>query len=532
MPEAGVDDDASLSSSNTPDSHHSSFRPDYQVDQGSRNVLPHYGSPLVPTAARNGSNMLEYGHRAITQPASTHEETHHSSSASRSSTASVSVSQVRDRMIGSFFIHFWPAHPILVPRRFYAAQEYPEHLEVAVCDIGNHFLSASSCLKISLEAILAPRECTVYAVQTLLLYAILLHSRHQPVEADRCVSQAAAFAEALGMHEPSFAQYDRPIATESYRRTWWELYSIDTYLAGLHQRPRHLRHGVGSDALPLLPCSHHQYESGDCERRPSSIQAFDERMFTDVPVNFSSYCYRIEAIRIIDRILTMSATPDVKADDVQAIDNALASWKFNLPSIQSDVIDSSGNLDQMLFQAHYYIACANIFLHFPRSDLPPTVPSISQLTCGKGYPQLSPTSAQHTIKAAAASKELSNLAAVPWPMDRHSPLFTCALVLGCIVQLAAASFSGSECIQHHRDRVVLMMGALRHLGHKWQVAANAAVKLKPVANMIFTARRELAEASSTEPLVDSGIGTIEDFIDVPWFSLFEPELGQCIMLQG
>ncbi|KAK5113248.1 hypothetical protein LTR62_003584 [Meristemomyces frigidus] len=371
---------------------------------------------------------------------------------------------------------------------------------------------------------------TVDRVQALVIYAIVLHAQHQPTAADQCISRAALVATNVGMQYPSFAQRQSlpsAVNIESARRIWWELYSIDVYFAALHHRPRHL---ISSGNLyPLLPCSQAQYEAGYCDAMPSTIPMLDGRVFNMNPgVEFSSYCYRIEAARIIDRILALAATDEATPDDVQAIDNALVSWKYNLPSSRSDAVSLAGEVDQMLFQAHCLIACAAIFLHFPRSDLPATVPTAADITCAKEYQQLTPTSAQHTTKAIAASKELSNLAAVPYPMERHSPLFACALILGCIVQLAAASTclreGGNKCLQHHWDRLNLMISTLKFLGERWKVAQIAAQRLMPVAKVMFAAQAGSTSAAYIGSADDSGSSTGYEFNDMSWFDLLEPEI--------
>lgn len=435
----------------------------------------------------------------------------------------------RERLINLFYIRFYAAHPLLVPRAFYNDQRYPQYLDLVVCFIGYHYerpIPTAAALRDAVSsAMSSPHEQTVHRVQALILYAIILHARHQTKEAEHFISCAAKIAIDLGMNRPAFARESAaldPVIEESIRRTWWELYTVDVYVAALHRR---LNFDTNTTKIhPHLPCSQSAYEAGKCDADPATLRAFEERVFASDPrSDFSSFCYRIEAIRIVDRVLALAATDEAPPDDIQAVDNALASWKYNLPHFHADVVDPSGEVDQMLFQAHFFIHCASIFLHFPRSDLPATVPSVADITCAKDYKQLTPTSTQHAIKAIAASKELSNLAAIPWPLDNHSPFFVCGLVLGCIVQLAAGSVHihacGSRCLQHHRDRVVLMLGALRSLGQKWAVAQNAVHYLKVVADTIFSSH-EIPEQSSVNSVHDSGIEISEIPNNTSWFDLF------------
>lgn len=228
-------------------------------------------------------------------------------------------------------------------------------------------------------------------------------------------------------------------------------------------------------------------------------------------------------MRIISRVSALAATDDAHPDSIQALDNALASWEYNLPPSSKDVVGPCEVVDLMLFEARCFTACASIFLHFPRSDLPATMPSASDIYCVGSYTQLAPTSRHHTIRAIAASRILSNLATVPWPLEQHSPFFICGLVLGCVVQLAAGSIHlhqcRLDCLQHHRDRVVLMLAALQRLGETWPLAANSVRSLKAVARIVFSTRDEDAFSASCS-FGDSAMDVNENFSNPLWFDLF------------
>jgi hypothetical protein len=376
----------------------------------------------------------------------------------------------RERLISLFYLHLFGAHPFLVPKAFYTTQNYPGYLDLVVCFAGQQFSTPTSDgLALQSDVSLAMSgtdEQTPHRVQALILYAIILHALQQSKEAGEYISRAAVIALQLGMNEASFASSNSansPVVEESLRRTWWELYTVDVYLAAIHRRPTF--ETSDAKAFPLLPCAQALYEAGQCDPNPPSLGTYDRRVFlNDSSISFSSACVRIDAIRLVGRVLALASLTDAHPDDIQALETALTSWEYNLPSSCTDVIDASGEVDLMMFQAHCFILCSNVFLHFPRSDLPETVPSARDIACAKGYVQLNPTSKHHTIKALAASKSLSSLATIPWPLDRHSPFFVCGLVLGSIIQLAAASVHMHQCrlncLQQHRDRIVLMLGAL------------------------------------------------------------------------
>lgn len=401
----------------------------------------------------------------------------------------------RDRLLNLFYTHFFAAHPFLVPRPWYATQRYPAYLDLVVCFAGQHYattMSEASALQDAVSsAMTEPDEQTPSRVQALVLYAIILHACQQPREAVACIARAASIALHLGMNEPTFAREKSagsPLVEESMRRTWWELYTVDIYFAAIHRLPTH--HTASAKPLPFLPCAQVEYEAGRCDPNPATLAAFEDRVFSPQPqASYASLCFRIDAIRLVGRIVITASQDDACSDSIQALDNALAGWDYNLPFACRDVVSPSGDVELMLFESRCFIACASIFLHFPRSGLPDRIPSAKDLACAKNYTQLAPASRYHTVKAVAASKDLANLATVPWPLDRHSPFFVCGLVLGCIIQLAAVSIhvhrDGLNSLQQHRDRVGLMLGALHRLGERWALAQNAAQCLKVIAETIL-----------------------------------------------
>lgn len=444
-----------------------------------------------------------------------------------------------------FYRHFHQAHPFLVPRSYYTAQHYPLYLDSLVGQIAARYAIPSYGRtnhreKFDTTLVSGTEDHTVARVQALLIAGIVLHADHEPHDAHRCISQGMQVAKALGMNDPNFARSYAleadtvmpAVTEESVRRTWWELYIIDVYLAGLHRRRRCAEDHVLKH--PLLPCSEAQFETIDISSLliAQPLQAFQDRVFDSDRggLRFSPYSYRIEAAQILERSLALVAASDRDHDSVQAVDNAVVSWKYNLPAQYSEVISPSGEVDQMLFQAHCFISCASILLHFPRSELPATVPSTAGITGAQEYRRLLPTSAQHTAKAIAASQEISNLATIPCSVDQHSPLFACSLILGCIVQLSAACIHvhvcGHQCLQQHRDRVVLIFGILQSMSQQWTVASNALQRLQPVARMIFSPPeppRGAADIPHTDGIAQSNIDASEgnDAGVIPWFDLLE-----------
>jgi hypothetical protein len=85
---------------------------------------------------------------------------------------------------------------------------------------------------------------------------------------------------------------------------------------------------------------------------PHSMQDFDDESFVGRDFNYSSFTYRIAAIRNLGRVLSSRQIllPDEPAID--RIDAHLVNWRLHLPDTKKNCITNDGQLDEMLFQAH------------------------------------------------------------------------------------------------------------------------------------------------------------------------------------
>lgn len=92
-------------------------------------------------------------------------------------------------------------------------------------------------------------------------------------------------------------------------------------------------------------------------RNAHTLSSFRERAFAKDEVVYSSFAYRIEAARLVGRILALSDFPHESDDNnIEAIDAGLTSWILHLPPSKREVVDHEGKVDEMLFQAHMLIS--------------------------------------------------------------------------------------------------------------------------------------------------------------------------------
>lgn len=77
-----------------------------------------------------------------------------------------------------------------------------------------------------------------YKVQCMLLHAIIAHAEGQYAEARKTVKRTVTLALSIGMHMEDFAiknGYGLPRLEEMWRRTYWELYVVESLLYGLRE---------------------------------------------------------------------------------------------------------------------------------------------------------------------------------------------------------------------------------------------------------------------------------------------------------
>jgi hypothetical protein len=358
-------------------------------------------------------------------------------------------------------------------------------------------------------------QATPEMVQARILYAIALVAQDLLLEGQSVLDVAIETALELGMHRSEFAAAYAGTVTvlqESMRRTWYELYAIDGYMAALQRKSTFRTNTVDADVL--LPCEDSTYESGMCFV-PATVEDFHRSAFAEEEFVFSSYCYRNEAVRLLGRVLMITGTHGIARDLVQAVDNALAAFVQHLPRDKSEaeIMNTYGELDRLMFQAHTIIQYSTILLHLPRGDLALPHPLLQEVPGGNCTRLLCPCHRQHvhSIKAIEASKLTSMLAALHTSNPQHTPFFVYPLALAAVVQLSVSAIhakSSNVCLEQHRDRIQVMLGVLKSLGRHWSTADTVLRKLKKVAFLVFQKSRNDSSLYSRQQVPDnSGVDT-------------------------
>ncbi|RDL37212.1 Zn2 DNA-binding protein [Venustampulla echinocandica] len=408
---------------------------------------------------------------------------------------------LRERCIEAFFYHFHPAHPFVLPRAQFMAlrKEKPlDHLLAAMRYVGSFYTSGAPTTALGLEAERSiyqadcPRDG--YRVQAMLILAIGLDGYTYQEKALQILVDAQDLALELGMNKREFALLSNSgsdVLEESWRRTWWELYIVDGMIAGVHQKSSFRLKDMPADVL--LPCEEREYASGFIPQG-HSLEDFDDESFDGRDFSYSSFTYRIAALRNLGRVLASRQVTLPDAAAVLRIDAYLVNWRLHLPVTKKECISSDGQLDEMLFQAHMITEATTVLLHREHSELDSSI--AKDVTSCAPHKQIVPgeTYNIHAAKTVQAAQDISKLITIPVPLVRHTHFFTCVVTLGSIVHLscwsALMSFIQDDDL---KQQLRLNIGALKTLWQVWPSAGKAFGQVKGVAQEIFAAKKHAAE---------------------------------------
>ncbi|KAF4215044.1 hypothetical protein CNMCM5878_008503 [Aspergillus fumigatiaffinis] len=397
-----------------------------------------------------------------------------------------------DPLIQLYYQTFHRSHPLLIPRKALhssLSEEIPQYILSIMRFIGahqHHDPSVKELFRQSAYSVLSdstPRNG--FKVQGMVLLAIVDHARGAEDSAARIMQAAVNLALELGMNKAAFAaEHSGGNSTleESWRRTYWELYFVDGYLAAMRdQSAFQLFH---SPADVRLPCDEELYNSGDGVILSNlTFKDLTNKWHVDDEGRFPSSAYRIRAVRLLGMVMELNRSLDIDLDtQIETIDAALVASLMQLPSSQRDVYGSHSGLDEMTFQAQMTSYLALIYLHHPRSNM--RYASIHAHTSCTRLPttrEATPPSASldlHSQKLLRAADLLCNLATLPNPVKYRTPFFTCALAMCVVVHTVACLFvSIPEKQESIKARIQLGVGALHVLGKSWPLAKTVRQRL-------------------------------------------------------
>ncbi|KAL3486708.1 C6 zinc finger domain protein, partial [Aspergillus germanicus] len=406
-----------------------------------------------------------------------------------------------DALIDSYYKNFHRFHPFVLPKRHMtrhyrdpSRQPGLQPLIAAMRMVGHIYARRewSTELKNHIETCCAqasPSDPII--IQARLLYSIALFWYDQKNQAKTESDNAIKLALNLQVSREEFAiQYGGgdSVLAESWRRTWWMLYIIDAYYAGTLGTME--MRAVDVNATVKLPCEEDEYESGVIPE-PKSVQDFDCREFSSDDIVFSSFAYLIGAVRCAALAIATVPKRAAKEDSmhiIQAADSALDGWLLLLPKGQKQVMSKTGEIDELMFQAHLLIHVATVGIHRPLSDLKfNPVEDIS--SCAREPPPDTPTPDLinvHTARVMRSIEAQIRLLALPVRPFRHTPFTTCMVSEGTLALLSACHFylKGPK-LAIARDQIRMTIGCLKALGEIWPRTARNVREIQTIAQHVL-----------------------------------------------
>ena len=394
-----------------------------------------------------------------------------------------------------FYANFHNAHPFVIPQRLYRAKPtlLPPVLKSVILFVASHFIPGfvQDGLRNAAENIISDRvPADGFKVQGILLFGMSLFARCEQELALTMIDRAIDLALSLGMNSKTFAithGMGNPVIEESWRRTWWDLYMVDGILSSLNNihhtfRLQHIQNDVP------LPCEETDYVECKTITTFRSQQDFLERAFAAEPYNYSSEAYKIEAVRLLGKVVNISSDIVSPNDEqVESLDASLANFILSLPPDKRYTIERDGKCDEILFSAHNLIDSALISLHRPRSTLT-FIQNHYPTECTRPEAIRAPISAYelHTAKTLKAANSISQAIALRTPLSKHSPCFVCATLLSAIVHLPAYSVEvDMERASAIKERLQLTINALNSIGEVWPMGKAAKAQISQFARDVF-----------------------------------------------
>ncbi|OCK84861.1 hypothetical protein K432DRAFT_389178 [Lepidopterella palustris CBS 459.81] len=402
---------------------------------------------------------------------------------------------------GAFFVFFYSSHPFLLPRNrmveLLKERRIP-HLELAIQYIGSCFLptAPTDVFRDALSRMLSHQNLPKdgFSVQALLLFAIGINANNEPAKAAQMLQMAINMALEIGLNRAEFALIhghgDR-VMEECWKRTWWSLFVINGLFAAVNPSiPFRLRDVVTD--VPL-PCEENEYLSGHIPFS-RSVQEYDDSSFSNEDVVFSSFTYLVDAVRILGKVLEVSRADSLEYHKVDVADAYLVNWSLHLPPSKREIVSGDGRVDEILFQAHMVISGSTIMLHRPRSNL--GFGDVEEVTtCVTPGQCLLPTQPReiHTAKCLHAAEDISKLITLPTSLQKHTPFFTCVIVMASVVHLSYWSFlvpDGQD--ENIKSLIRLDTGSLQSLSALWPVANTVLHQVRGVAHIMFNSKKAMS----------------------------------------
>lgn len=410
-----------------------------------------------------------------------------------------------------YYHFFHPAHPIVIPRRIFL-QNYgvlPKHLRQTMKVISYQFLKTDVQFHLTQakEMLSTSKSDDAFTVQSLLILAISSFARFEREEGGDLLKRAVNIAQMIGLNNANYGEREDELFRESYRRTWWELYTIVGIVSLI------MPFGLKLDmawTLPL-PCHCEEYNNGQISLTKTPQEMLD-RFLAEGSFLWSSFAYKVEAVRILTNIIELSNDLFVSQSQVDAAATSIASFWMSLPVNKRDVICRSGKADEVLFCAHMLINLSSICLHLPRSGMP-GIRHFRTICATNRAGIVAENAASHKAAAITAASKLTRLMSTGETTKSHTPCFSCAIAFATAVQLPAyLEEDGVSEMQLYKEQIQLAVSTLQEISEIWPIASVVRVQIAQYAREVMGSSLPLSRSlrlESAPTVTDAILGNQE-----------------------
>lgn len=418
-----------------------------------------------------------------------------------------------DKLITVYYRDIHPAHPIVLPRKFYQQDRevLPVHLKITMAFMASHLVSDDyDGLRDEAERVLdmnLPNDG--FTVQTLLLLTLTFYARFERDRGNRALTNAIALASCIGMDQNSFSHSQHLIFQESWRRTYWELYIISgliSLIAGTNFRLR------PSDGL-LLPGHCEDYNEGRiAEAR--DLRAMRNRVSMEIGFGWSSFAYKIEAMRIMSSVLEGEDADEVMADtQVQAFGASVSGFLLSLPEDKRMPVTDDGSIDEVMSCGLMIINLAGICLHFPRSSLAGR--ASFKTVCGSDRSDKTESQDERFHRAAVVryANGLSKLISSRHSLRTLTPCFSCSIAFAAAVHLAAI-LPRDKSEAQHKEHIQLELSALNIISAIWPIGSVVKSQLAQYSRDVLS--HHIPQTSNSSPGVPDNDLLSLSLVNEPW----------------
>jgi hypothetical protein len=404
-----------------------------------------------------------------------------------------------DNLIDIYYQRIHPAHPIVLPQQMYLRNRciFPEHLKYVMYFMASHYSSGDpDPLQKQAQLVFStdiPNDG--FKVQALLLFTLVSYARFERDWGTKALNEAIDLALRIGLDSNTFGSEQGCIFQESWRRTWWELYTI----AGLISLVSGINFRVRLPDNMLLPGHCDDYNAGRASDS-KDLQEMRERFSAEGDFRWSSFAYKVEALRILSSVLgNGNNTRSLTASQVDAAGASISGFLLSLPEDRRHPLKEDGELDEVVSCALMIIHLAGICLHFPRSGL--ASKRSFETVCGSDREGRIMTEDYHVHKAAAikAANGLSKLISSRASLKNLTPCFSCAIAFAAAVHLSACLPQDSSEPQY-KEHIQLELSALNTIGETWPIAQVVRGQVAQFARQVHGYRPRTTQAISVESL--------------------------------